>query len=170
MAILIIVQVQLCRLFMNTKDYELIYVGREGAEVWAHPLHLGVERAANLAVAVFLCDAKNETTYLLPASTEPNSKNPDALVNDELWEFKTNYEATGTSIDSSIRKAHQQAPNVVLHLTTAMNTKDLENAIYGRVRKCQNLKKLRVMAGSKLYEFSREEIMEQYFRGVMEAF
>jgi hypothetical protein len=116
-----------------------------------------------------LADLLGETVYLLPASSEPGSHNPDAQVGAEIWEFKTNHAATGTSIDTAIREAYKQAPNVLLHLTVPMAIPALKNAIYGRVRKCNNLIKLSILLEQQLFTFTKEQVLSQRFRGIIKG-
>ena len=134
-----------------------------------HRLRIGVERVANLIIVCALTDLLYETVYLLPASSKPDTHNPDAFVGTESWEFKTNYAATGTSIDSAIWEAYKQAPNVLLHLTALMPIPDLENAIFGRVRKCDTLLRISVLLESQLFSFAKTDILNQRFRGVIKG-
>jgi len=152
----------------DLENYQLSYSSKSGANVWVHAQHGEAELPANLLIGHLLADW-GKTVWLLPTSNEPGTKNPDAQVDDELWEFKTNHAATGTSIDSAIREAHKQAPNILLYLTVAMPIPNLENALYGRVRKCANLVKLSVLTASNLYTFSKAEILSQTFRGIIKG-
>lgn len=153
----------------NLQDYDLCHTSGNGAEVWTHRLHIGVERAANLVIACTLADLLSETVYLLPASSEPGTHNPDAQVGTELWEFKTNYAATGTSIDTAIREAYKQAHNVLLHLTVPMPVLNLENAIFNRVRKCSSLLKLSILIEQQLFSFEKAAVLNQRFRGIIKG-
>lgn len=136
--------------------------------MWAHHFHGREERIANLEIGRVLADLA-EVVWLLPTSGEPGARNPDAQIDGADWEFKTNYAGTGTSIDTEIKRANKQATNVLLHLTVPMRIQDLENAIFGRVRQCAKLNKLRIIYNQQLSEFTRSEITTQAFRGVIKG-
>lgn len=151
------------------EDYELLYTSLSGAHVWAHPLHVGVERPANLEIACFLADAIGETVYLLPISDEPGARNPDAKIGGADWEFKTNHTGTGTAIDTEIKRAKRQANKILLNLTVLVDALEFENAVYNRIRQSPNVECLRLIYQGKLFEFTREQIMSQQFRGCIKG-
>ena len=151
-----------------TEEYELLYTSPQGGQVWAHHLHGKEELPANENIARILAYF-GEVVWLLSTSGEPDAKNPDASIDGAVWEFKTNSTGTGTSIDTEIKRAAKQANNVLLHLTVPMRIQDLENAIFGRVRQCAKLLKLRIIYQRQLYEFTRADIMSQAFRGRMKG-
>lgn len=149
-------------------EYEKVYSNVIGGIIWVHMLHGKEERPANIVISRFLADL-GKTIWLLPISSVPDTINPDAQIDNELWEFKTNHAATGNSIDRAIRDAYKQAPNVLIHLTVPMVISTLENAIYGRVRKCDSLSKLSILLEHQLFTFTKEQVISQRFRGIIKG-
>jgi hypothetical protein len=145
-------------------NYVQCYLSKSGAEILIHSLHIGPERTDNEWIARFLAD-NGETVKLLPIGSEPNVKNPDAEIEGDIWEFKTNRVGSANSVDNEIRRAHRQADCILLWLAAEIEVEKLENAIYNRVRQCPNLLKCRFIFRSRLYEFSRAQITTQAFRG-----
>jgi hypothetical protein len=141
-----------------------VLLSESGAEVLVHPLHTGPERADNEWIARFLAD-NGETVKLLPVGSEPNVKNPDAEIDEVIWEFKTNRVGSASSVDNEIRRAHRQADCILIWLAVEIEVDKLENAIYNRVRQCPNLLKCRFIFQNRLYEFSLTQIVTQAFRG-----
>ena len=146
--------------------YQIQYTSSNGAEVLVHPLHTGPELKDNEWIARFLAD-NGETIKLLPVSSEPGVKNPDAEIDGLIWEFKTNHTGTSNSIHNGIKRASHQADNVLLHITCIMNIPALEDAIQDRVRQCPNLLKLRIIYADTLYDFTRDAIISRAFRGTI---
>jgi hypothetical protein len=141
-----------------------VLLSESGAEVLVHPLHAGPERADNEWIVRFLAD-NGEPVKLLPVGSEPNVKNPDAEIDEVIWEFKTNRVGSASSVDNEIRRAHRQADCILIWLAVEIEVDKLENAIYNRVRQCPNLLKCRFIFQNRLYEFSLTQIVTQAFRG-----
>ncbi len=153
---------------MTIPEYKNLYTSISGCSVIVHDTQIGKERVENLIIARFLADCGYDVK-LLPVINERDVVNPDALFDSKIWDFKTNYAGTGQSIDTSIRRGHKQARNLLIFLTAPIYLADLENAIYGRVRKCPRLEILAVVFENTIYRFTRKEILSQKFRGAIKG-
>jgi len=88
------------------------------------------------------------------------------MINNEIWEFKTNSAGTPNSIHNGIKRGSEQADNVLIHLTKPMLATDLKNAIYNRVRQCKEpheIRKLCIIHHGQLHEFTRATIINKEF-------
>jgi len=146
-------------------NYEKIFFDTEsGGYVVMHKLHGKAERTENIEIAKILC-ALGKKIVLLPISNQQFTKNPDALVNNEIFEFKVNKTPTFSALDKEIRKAKDQADNILIVVKDKINISMLESAIKWRVDNSVNIKKINVLIRSKVFEFCRKEITNNTFRG-----
>ena len=86
-----------------------------------HLTHASQEAPKNVETAT--CLAKlGFKVRLLPISTEPNVKNPDAYLIDEgiIIEFKHNVTPTASAIENEVRDAKKQANYVLLHVKSTL--------------------------------------------------
>lgn len=153
---------------MSKNEYATLFASKSGGIVQQHSSHIGLELQANLVIATFLATLGHQIC-LLPIVDEPNTKNPDATIDGEICEFKTNQTGTYLSVDNEIRRASKQADCILLRLSVAIDRASLENAIYNRVRQCSNVKRLYLIYHDKLHCFSREQIITQAFRGLLKG-
>ncbi len=114
----------------------------------------------NLKIGTFLADRGHNVT-LLGISTKPGVKNPDALVDKILFEFKTNSTGTISSIDNELRRAKEQAGHILLNIDTKMKPGDLAYAIQSRANRSDKIKEVWLMFKGKLVKLDREQVTDK---------
>ncbi len=117
------------------------------------------EDAQNLKTAKILAD-NGYRVQLLERSMEKGVKSADALIDGELWEFKTNQSGTYGSISRNLRKAGHQANKVVLVMSARVPSEIIDRAIRGRVKIKGNINEVVVIMNKDiLWKKSRTEIL-----------
>jgi len=144
----------------NTQLYDKVYFNTDsGGYVVVHKLHGKQERAENVEIAKILADA-GKRVELLPISDVQGMKNPDAKVDGMIFEFKENKTPTFSAIEKEIRKAKNQADNILLYFRKAMKTGIIKYAIKDRVYRTPDIKNFILIWKGVVYEFSKKEIKE----------
>ena len=69
-------------------------------------------------------------------------KNPDALLNKTLFEFKKIKTANYKSIQRNIYRASKQAENIYLKLDQALNTEDIKKPVNGIFNQSKSIKQV----------------------------
>ena len=131
-----------------------------------HETHGKLESRQNIPIALFLA-ARGERVRLLPVLRVPGSKCPDATRDGVEWEFKVPEGRTANAIDKALRGANHQAARVLIQVAEEFDLFVLEQAIYGRVRRAENILEVAILWADVLYHFSRTEILNNTFRGKM---
>ena len=144
--------------------YFRLFQGNDGSFVDIHETHGKLESRQNIPIALFLA-ARGEQVRLLPVLRVPGSKCADATRNEVEWEFKAPIGLTVTAIDNALRGASRQAARVLIQVAEEMHCHLLEQAIYGRVRRAENIVAVAVLRAGVLYHFTREQILDNTFRG-----
>ena len=146
--------------------YARRYVSPAGGCVDVHETHGKQEMQQNLPIAVFLAD-RGEHVRLLPVLRIPGTRSADATRSQEEWEFKVPTQPTANAIDQALRGANRQASRVLLQISVEFSLQVLEQAIYSRVRRADNIGEVAVLLADELYHFFRQEILNNTFRGKM---
>jgi len=149
------------RLMVNPKDIaeaSVVYKSKTGGVVKQSAQHGAEELEENLRIAKRLAD-EGKTIVLLPRSQ--TLKSPDALMEEQLWEFKNPAEGHLSSIDRNIKEALKQAPNVYLEINVPVDQEILEKAIHDRVLREPSLKHLGLFYKGRQYRFLRDEIIQK---------
>lgn len=94
---------------------------------------------------------------LLPGVIE--NKNPDAMINDEIFEFKSLTSNTYNALHKAIRKAGHQADNIVINYTN-IDEHSLMRVLKGRLLINQSIKKIMLINGDTLRILTREDILK----------
>jgi len=118
------------------------------------------EYEENHAVAQSLA-AEGRRVKQLPIHSRKGWKNPDYLIDGELWELETPTEMTTAAISRSVREGQRQAPNVVLHITGDIPEADLRREIKLRVTRKDSvspLRKLMIVKGSSIERWTAEQV------------
>jgi len=152
----------------NNYDYaewKKIWFNRKtGGFVVMHNKHEVAEMGDNISIANILT-ALGLQIQLMPVIDKQNYKSYDAKINNENWEFKTNIKNTASAIDNEIRTAKEQANNIVLNIKSKINIQTLESAVFNRINRSKNIKKLIIIYESQIYQFNRNEIINKTFKG-----
>ena len=109
----------------------ILYKSPNGASVTKLYKKKSAEEEQNLAVAKIIADKLRGDVNL--RYNDPSQKTADAIINGEPWEIKTNYTATSSAIDSSIKNAKGQAKNIILHIQSDIKVKDAVIAVKRRL-------------------------------------
>ncbi|MBS2100698.1 phage minor head protein [Carboxylicivirga linearis] len=136
-----------------------------GKRVDIHIYHGVQEAAENIDIASGLIDS-GYNVKLLPvlekadddirefvykSSTFRKGKNPDALVNKKLFEFKTiNGNVTRKTMQRKIYQASKQAENILLKLPEEISTNDIDRAVDGLFNQSKTIKEVWIDNGGNL--------------------
>ena len=99
---------------------------------------------------------------LIPEGVKLN-KNPDALINSDIFEFKTIESPTYNAVSQELRKAGNQADNILINIPPEMDDTIINRAIRGRVKIKKNIREVWVMKGDKLMKYERDYILGDQF-------
>ena len=146
--------------------YARRYVSARGGCVDVHETHGKLELRQNLPVAVFLAD-RGEAVQLLAVSRVPGSTSADATRNGVEWEFKSLESSSANAVDTALRNASKQANRVLLAVPPDIRPALLEQAMFDRLRRSLNLQEVAILKSGELYHFTRNEVMQNAFRGRM---
>lgn len=127
--------------------YKEVYKSAEtGKTVQMHILHGINEAIENIKTAKILADSGYNIKLLplldddtirekLYGTTEfKKGKNPDALVNGTLFEFKAPLHANANGIHKAISRGKDQANNIVIHLPDEMPEKQIQQFVKGQAK------------------------------------
>lgn len=155
-------------------DYKVEHNGR----VFVSPYHGENEMDDNKRLAGFIADKLKTNVYLLPRLDPSNpqenilrpvlhpigvfdKKNPDFLINGELFDGKSLYgvkknaslKQQKDAIENRIKKAKEQADNIILELPTFMNRKNAEKTIQNYLNRTKKKRTILVRYYNKLLVF-----------------
>jgi len=74
---------------------------------------------------------------------------------------------TANAIDKALRNARCQAARVLIQVADEFDRHLLEQAIHGRVRRAENIVEVAILLADALHHFTRQEIINNTFRGKM---
>ncbi|MFD1469834.1 hypothetical protein ACFQ48_16515 [Hymenobacter caeli] len=146
--------------------YFRLFQGADGSFVDMHETHGKLESRQNIPIAFFLA-ARGERVQLLPVYDLQGIKSPDATRDGMEWEFKVPEGRTANAIDKALRGASRQAARVLIQVAEELDRQLLEQAIHGRVRRAVNIVEVAILLPSALHHFTRQEILNNTFRGKM---
>jgi len=72
-------------------------------------------------------------------------KNPDALVNGTLFEFKAPLHANANGIHKAISRGKDQANNIVIHLPEEMHEKQIQQFVKGQAKQAESVNEVWVI-------------------------
>ena len=151
------------------KNYELLYESSNGGKVFIHPTHKAEELEENTFFAKILAD-KGKTIHLLPYRYGQGVKNPDAMADGKIMDFK--YPKTSkvlhSAIQSHIRFANLQSAEIVMiYLNNpALTSRDIKRALIGSIRPDwnHNIQEVWLLFDDlTLLELTREDIENKSF-------
>lgn len=99
---------------------------------------------------------------LMPDGIKPN-KNPDAVIGDRIFEFKTLDNNTYNAVSQELRKAGDQADYILLNIKGTMDDTVLNRAIRGRIKNKSNIREVWVMKDGYIRKYDREYILGDKF-------
>jgi SPP1 gp7 family putative phage head morphogenesis protein len=137
-----------------------IYESDTGGMVEAEQSVNKNELRDNKEIAQFLADLGHKVR-LLGVNDAPGVKNPDALVDGKVFEFKTNKEATKSAIDNELRKAKKQADHIVLHIKSDISVPDLADAISDRMGRAKNVNEVWLIHDDNLIKLKKAELSDK---------
>jgi len=152
------------RLTVTPKDIAealVVYKSKTGGVVKQSAQHGAEELEKNLRIARRIAD-EGKTVILLSQNNRLVS--PDALIENQLWEFKNPRIGTKASIERNIRDGLVQANNIYLDVDIPVEKENLERGILGRVAQEPSLRSLIVFYKGKKYNFFREDILKKNWR------
>ncbi|AMJ66435.1 hypothetical protein AXW84_14105 [Hymenobacter sp. PAMC 26628] len=141
-----------------------MFQGDDGSFVDMHETHGKLESRQNIPIALFLA-ALGERVRLLPVYDLQGVKSPDATRDGMEWEFKVPEGRTANAIDKALRGASRQAARVLIQVAEELDRQLLEQAIHGRVRRAVNIAEVAILLPGALHHFTRQEILNNTFRG-----
>lgn len=149
-------------------------IGKDGGELLIHPLSdkthanrvIG-EALANTGHKVKLLpdiqpEQKQLRKELLPKGVKEN-KNPDAMIDGHIFEFKTLRKNTYNAVSQELKYAGKQSDYVLLNIEGVIDQTIMNRAIRGRIKMKENIKEVWVMLGGKLVKYTREFILSDEF-------
>ena len=127
-----------------------------------HITHPSQEATKNVETAI--CLAKlGFKVRLLPITTTPNVKNPDALLIDEgiIIEFKYNATPTISAVANELRDGKKQANYVLLHIKSELTKGSLIRGLRSCIHRAQNIQEVWIIYREELHRFTPEEIRNE---------
>jgi hypothetical protein len=99
----------------------------------------------------------------------PNARTPDASINEEIWEFKTIWQATNLKnrVQLDIKNGKEQATNILIFIYQRYNIDDIILGIYNAVKydKREIIKKIGILfEDGKLIIIERVEVIDNSYR------
>jgi SPP1 gp7 family putative phage head morphogenesis protein len=83
----------------------------------------------NNAIAKLLAEKEGCRVKQLPQHKRSGWKNPDYLIDGELWDLKSPVSTSARAVARGVEKAEEQAPNVVLHVQDSVNDQNMRTEI-----------------------------------------
>jgi SPP1 gp7 family putative phage head morphogenesis protein len=114
----------------------------------------------NMEVSKVLADAGHKVR-LLAIDRTPGVKNPDALVDEKTFEFKTNKTPTISAIDNELRAAKDQADHIVVNIKSKITADDLSYAISSRMSRSKNVKDVWLIYKDDLIKIPKENLLNK---------
>lgn len=149
--------------------YKSVYVNQESkGSVKMHLLHGITEMEQNIAIGKILADDGYKVKLLPILSLADDElrkqlykteaffpgKNPDALVNNELFEFtgleNTDMKHLSGKIKDKAMRNTKQANNLIVKLTNGMNNFEIQRVVNGKFNISKSLNKVWVINGKEL--------------------
>lgn len=124
-----------------------------------HVTHPSQEATKNIETAI--CLAKlGFKVRLLPITTAPNVKDPDAYLigEDIIIEFKYNSTPTASAVANELRDGKKQADYVLLHIGSELTKGALIRGLRSCIHRAQNIQEVWVIYRNELYRFTPEEV------------
>lgn len=124
-----------------------------------HITHPSQEATKNIETAI--CLAKlGFRVRLLPITTTPNVRNPDAyLLNEDIIiEFKHNSTPTASAVANELRDGKKQANYVLLHIKSDLTKGALIRGLRSCIHRAQNIREVWIIYKGELYCFTPEEV------------
>jgi len=143
--------------------YKEVYTSNSGGSVIVHSDHNKNEIKQNTAASKKLAD-KGDKIKLLPDLNLRNIKSPDASINGDVHEIKTNLKATKSAIDNAIRTASKQADNIVLNVKSKISSEDLLKTLKDRLQRTGNVDRFILIYKGKIYKTNRKAIIDGSFK------
>ena len=125
--------------------------------------HGANEKAENIAIATHFAEKYGHEIDLLPRS---NVRKVADVYNKTLGieqEYKTNMTPTYGAITTELRKASQQANNIVLHIQSDISEDLLKRSIRGRVAYKKSIEAVTVLRGGEDKTYTRTQILDKDF-------
>jgi hypothetical protein len=141
-----------------------VFQGKNGSFVDMHETHGKLESRQNIPIALFLA-GRGEQVRLLPVLRVPGIKCADATRDEVEWEFKVPEGRSFNAINKALRGANRQAARVLIQVDEEFDRQVLEQAMYGRLRRAENIIEVAILLAETLYHFTRQEILTNTFRG-----
>ena len=134
--------------------YQNVYTSElTGKTVELHILHGTAEAPRNIETAKLLAD-NGHNVKLLPILVHSDDdirkaiygtkefvagKNPDALVDNRLFDFKNSTKATKSAIHNAIEEGNHQGSRVVIHLPEKMDEAEIKRHVKGKMNQATYL-------------------------------
>lgn len=149
---------------LNDENYSI--VPTQSGRIRIHKRHGKGEREENIRVASYFANKYGYDIDLLD--------NPDGVKSADSYnrtlgrkeEYKVNQKQnpTKSSIDNLIRKAKDQAENIVLVIESSISMEDLSAALRSRVRRTETIQTITIVKGDKDICLKREDILSVGFK------
>lgn len=136
--------------------------------------HVGDERTKNMAIAFFLADKgywvrllhNNITDKVVFDKIMPRGskypKHADALVNNDVFEFKTNVSGTIKSLKNDIKAGGRQASKIIVRFDTEEHSnKSILKGITGEMLAFKHIKSVWILKNSNLLKFERKYVIKK---------
>lgn len=136
--------------------------------------HVGDELIKNIAIAFFLADKgywvrllhNNITDKVVFDKIMPKGskypKHADALVNNDVFEFKTNVSGTIKSLKNDIKAAGRQASKIIVRFDTEEHSnKSILKGITGEMLAFKHIKSVWILKNNTLLKFERKYVVKK---------
>ena len=149
---------------LNDENYSL--VPTKFGRVRIHKWHGKGEREDNIRVASYFADKYGYEIDLLDNPNGKKSADSKNLTLGREEEYKVNKKEnpTKSSIDNLLRKAKEQADDIVLWIESDISLGDLRDALIDRVRRINSIKTVTIVRGGKDCTYTREQIVNDSFK------
>lgn len=136
--------------------------------------HIGIERIKNMSIAAFLVDKgykvrllhNNITDKVVFEKIMPKGskypKHADALVNNDVFEFKTNDSGTIKSLKNDIKAAGRQASKIIVRFDAEEHSnKSILKGITGEMLAFKHIKSVWILKNNSLLKFERKYVIKK---------
>lgn len=133
-------------------------------KVYLHPKHGKPEKAENLDFARWRAEQFGEEVILLPNPSSKKSADSYNITRRVQEEYKRSKESNSTSaMDRLLRDGSKQADYLIIE-PMLMPMGNLEDALKDRVRRCKDLKEIRIKIGDCEALYTREQIISNGYK------
>ena len=156
------------KVYPDPEDYKKVYTGKKGGFVSVHSSHNAKEVKNNIAVGKFLADKGNEIMLL---DYVEGRKNPDALINNKVADFKSIETPTKSALQNCIKSAAAQKVAIaVVSIPKDLSNDNIVHALYASlfdIKRNKTINEVWFLKGKKLFITKRVDVISKKLKKVL---